>query len=93
VIKNDHILNLFQEIEGKFPQDKSRLLNILDSFLDLEPETQCIYQVGRRLGIFHRMEDMNSHHRLQKAENFCKENNINPENVDKVIDGIMKRFL
>ncbi|MDM8536061.1 radical SAM protein [Desulfobacterales bacterium HSG17] len=92
-IKSDHILNLFQEIEGKFPQDKPSLLNILDSFLDMEPEKQCIYQVGRRLGIFHRMEDMNSPHRLKKAENVCKENNITPENVDKVVDEIMKRFI
>jgi len=80
-IKSDHILNLFQEIEGKFPQDKSRLLNVLDSFLNMEPESQCIYQVGRRLGIFHRLEDMNSPQRLKKAEKGCRENNITPENV------------
>lgn len=92
-IKSDHILNLFQEIEGKFPQDKQRLLDILDFFLNMDPQTQCVYQVGRRLGIFHRLADMNSPQRLKKAENVCKENNINPENVNSVIDEIMKRFI
>jgi len=92
-LKSDHILNLFQELEGNFPNDKSRLLNILDSFLDMKPESQCIYQVGRRLGIFHRLEDMNSPHRLKKTEKICIENNINPENVDLAVDEIMKRFI
>ncbi|QTA77903.1 Radical SAM domain-containing protein [Desulfonema limicola] len=92
-IKSDHILNLFQEIEGKLPQDKPKLLNILDSFLNMNPEKQCIYQAGRRLGIFHSMEDMDSPQKRKKAEIICKENNINTETVDRVIEDTMKRFI
>jgi hypothetical protein len=36
---------------------------------------------------------MESPHRLNKAEKTCKELGITPENVDEVIDELMKRFI
>ena len=34
VLKSDHILNLLQELEGKFPEDKGRMIDLLQSFLE-----------------------------------------------------------
>ena len=34
-IVSDHMLNLLQELEGKLPEDKERLLEIIDSYLDI----------------------------------------------------------
>lgn len=93
VFKSDHILNLFENLEGTFPDDKEHMLTILRAFLDLEPQQQCVYQVGRRLGIFARLSDMQSPRRLAKAEKFCRELGITPDNVDDVIDELMKRFI
>jgi hypothetical protein len=93
VFKSDHILNLFQEVEGTFPDDQNKMLNILTRFLDMPPQDQCLYQVGRRLGIFHTLEDMSSPHRLRKVEKICQENSITPENVDEVVSELMNRFI
>jgi hypothetical protein len=93
VLKSDHILNLFQNVEGQFPEDKSKMMNILRSFCDMTPEKQCQYQVGRRLGIFHGLEDMNSPQRLRKVEKTCRQLGITPENVDQVVDELMRRFI
>ncbi len=92
-IKSDHILNLFEDLEGMLPQDKERMMEILRSFLAMDPEHQCLYQVGRRVGIFSRLSDMESPHRLSKAEKICAENGITPENIDKIVDELMKRFI
>lgn len=92
-IKSDHILNLFQEVEGKLPGDKDKMAGILQAFIDLEPEKQVLYQVGRRLGIFSSLSDMNTPERVQKAEEVCRQNGITPENSDEIIDEIMKRFI
>ncbi|MEZ4528384.1 MAG: radical SAM protein [Desulfobacterales bacterium] len=92
-LKSDHILNLFQEVEGVFPDDKKKMIGILKKFLDLPPQDQCCYQVGRRLGIFHELADMNSSQRMRKVEKFCRENKITPDNADRVIDELMKRFI
>ena len=92
-LKSDHILNLFQEIEGAFPEDKDKMTDLLNSFLGMNPERQCLYQVGRRLGYFSRLTDMESPHRLKKVQKVCRENNITPDNVDSVVEEIMKRFI
>ncbi len=92
-LKSDHILNLFQEVEGIFPKDKAYMTGILKKFLDMPPQEQCYYQVGRRLGIFHELADMNSPQRMRKVEKFCRENDITPDKADTVIDELMKRFI
>ncbi len=93
VLKSDHILNLFENLEGTFPQDKARMMEIMRSFLAMEPRRQCQYQVGRRLGIFSHLQDMESPRRLAKAEKFCRQLGITPDNVDEVVDELMKRFI
>jgi biotin synthase-like enzyme len=93
VVKSDHILNLFETVEGTMPQDKESMLEIIRTFLAMEPERQCVYQVGRRLGFFSRIRDMESPHRLKKAEKACRQFGVTAENVDEVIDELMKRFI
>ena len=34
-IKSDHILNLFQEVEGTLPEDKNRMASVIKRFLSL----------------------------------------------------------
>jgi hypothetical protein len=92
-VQSDHILNLFQDLEGKLPENKENMLDILRRFLDMTPDRQCVYQVGRRLGFFSRMHDMENPRRLERAEKACKDFGITPENVDGVIDELMKRFI
>jgi hypothetical protein len=92
-VKSDHILNLFQNLEGKLPEDKEKMTGIVRRFLDMPPDRQCVYQVGRRLGFFSRLSDMENPRRLERAENACKQFGITSENVDEVIDELMKRFI
>jgi hypothetical protein len=93
VVKSDHILNLFQEVEGTLPGDKDDMTGVLKDFLSLAPDQQCLYQVGRRLGVFLRLSDMQNTYRREKAEHFCRELGVTPDNVDHVIDELMKRFI
>jgi Radical SAM superfamily len=93
IVKSDHILNLFQDLEGKLPADKERMLDILSRFLAMTPDRQCLYQVGRRLGFFSSLHDMKNPRRLERTERACKDFGITPENVDEVVDELMKRFI
>ncbi len=93
MIKSDHILNLFQDVEGGLPDDKAYMTNILKTFLNMDPERQCEYQIGRRLGLFSGLDDMKNPARLKKAENTCRELQITQENVDAVADELMNRFV
>ena len=93
MIVSDHILNLFEEVRGRLPDAKPDILAVLDRFLALDPKDQCLFQVGRRLGIFTRMADLVSPKRRDKVDAFCRQYGIGPENVDQMIDEIMKRFI
>lgn len=93
IIKSDHILNLFEEVEGAMPEDKEHMLSVIRSFLAMKPERRCLYQVGRRLGLFHCLGDLNNSRRLAKVEKICHEIGITPENVDETIDELTQRFV
>ncbi len=92
-VKSDHILNLFETINGKLPEDKERLVGIIDSFFDLPEELRVLYQVGRRMGFFRGPEDMETSGSLDQVKQACKHYGVTPENVDILIDELMKRFV
>jgi hypothetical protein len=93
IVKSDHILNLLQELEGKLPGDKAAMIGLLQSFLEMEPRQQCLFQVGRRMGIFTALSDMNIPGKLAIAQAVCHQYGVTPENVDELIDEAMKRFV
>ncbi len=92
-LKSDHILNLFEDLEGTLPDDRQRLLEMVQSFLAMDPERQRIYQVGRRLGVFHGIADMDRPRLLARAERACRQWQVTAENVDRVTDELMTRFV
>jgi len=48
---------------------------------------------GRRLGIFSCLSDMRNPHRLTNAEGAYRELGITSDNVDEIIDQLIKRFI
>lgn len=52
---NFHTINLLTELEGIFPDDKTKLLSIIDDFLSLSPGLQHNFILGRRLGYYGRL--------------------------------------
>ena len=93
VVKSDHILNLFGDLEGTLPDDKPRMLTMLRRFLDMSPEQQTLYQVGRRTGVFTRLEDLDNPRRCAMAEAIRDQYGIVPDNVEAVIEGLMRTFI
>ncbi|WP_022664338.1 radical SAM protein [Desulfospira joergensenii] len=92
-IKSDHILNLFETIEGRLPEDKDKMIRVIDRFFDLDPEEQALYQVGRRMGFFRGPEDMEGSPHMDQVKMACRHYGVTPDNVDLVIDELMKRFV
>ncbi len=92
-IKSDHVLNLFEEVNGLLPEDREKMIHVLRSFLQMPPEDQMRYQVGRRIGLFSRLQDMENPRLLQQAEEACRRFGITPATVDATIDELMKRFI
>ncbi len=92
-IKSDHILNLFETLNGTLPHDKERLIRIIDRFFELPDEERVIYQVGRRMGFFRGPEDMDNSPHIEQVRQACRHFGVTPGNVDEIIDQLMKRFV
>jgi histone acetyltransferase (RNA polymerase elongator complex component) len=92
-VKSDHILNLFQEVEGTLPGDKAKMTSIIKRYLSLRPEEQMLFKVGRRSGIFSRLDDLDDPQLRGYAERTCADLQVTPENADHIIAEIMKRFI
>jgi len=92
-VRSDHILNLFQEIDGKLPEDREAMLGVIQSFLDLPPGEQTLFQVGRRMGLISALQDLQVPELRRQCEDMCRQMNITPENVDEAVAEMIKRFI
>jgi hypothetical protein len=92
-VKSDHVLNLFQDVEGTYPRDKDRMTGIIRSFLALPEPDRMYCQIGRRLGMIRTMDDMKDPSRMAHIKDLCRTHGITPETVDGVIEDIIRRFI
>lgn len=92
-LKSDHILNLFQEVEGVLPQDKSTMIAPIKKFLAMPPEKQMLYRVGRRTGIFSNLNDLNHPDLVRQAEAAGLGYGVTPDTVDEFTDKMIKQFI
>jgi len=92
-LASDHILNLFQDVEGRFPEDREAMCEKIRAFLAMDPLKKMHYQVGRRLGLFHGIGGMKGSAHMKQVEATCRQYAITPQNVDDVITQLMTQFI
>ncbi|HSR11247.1 MAG TPA: radical SAM protein, partial [Thermodesulfobacteriota bacterium] len=57
-VVSDHILNLLEDLGGKLPEAKPKMLEAIDRYLALPDEDRLRFRVGRRLGYLRTVEDL-----------------------------------
>ncbi|PLY00246.1 MAG: radical SAM protein [Desulfuromonas sp.] len=92
-VKSDHILNLLQEVEGTLPEDKEKMTAPLRRFLALAEDEQLLYMVGRRSGIFSRLDDLHDAELRRHAENCRSAHRVTRQNIDEFTLEMMQRFI
>jgi len=59
-ITSDHIMNLLEEITGKLPEDKEKMLKVIEKYQNLDACDKLIYRVGRRGGTYRSTDELKS---------------------------------
>lgn len=90
---SDHITNLLQEIEGKLPEDKEKMLAAIDRFQALTPEERTNFRIGRRVGIYSQLDDLHDLDRREMVERLVQRLSQGNEVDEKTIHALMERFI
>jgi radical SAM superfamily enzyme len=95
-VTSDHIMNLLEEVTGKFPEDKEKMLAVIAKYQALSDEERLIYRVGRRAGAFRSTDDLRD-----DADTYRKikrligeiEANEGPAGVERFITEMVDRYI
>ncbi len=93
VVDSDHILNILLELRGKLPEDKDKMLGIIDHFLALPEEQQNIFRLGRRIGVMSYLRDLRNDFLVDRVKKTMQDSGITKDNIDYVCDQLMIRCI
>jgi len=92
-VASDHALNLFEDLQGKLPDDKEQMVGMLRSFLTLDSKQRTLYLLGRRAGIFRGLSDLEDAASLEEVELLQQQLGVTPDNVEEICAELMKRYI
>ncbi len=91
---SDHILNLLEELDGKFPEAKETMLAAIDRYLAMSLEERNNFRLGRRAGYYRTLDDMlNPELRARINSIMQRVEKEHPEGFDSVISELMDGFI
>ncbi len=93
-VKSDHILNLLEEVEGKLPEDKKKILSVIDRYFELNEEQRLVYRMGRRAGVYRStgdLADVAAYERVRKAIRRMEEKE--PGSVEEHLSLLLENYI
>ncbi len=91
---SDHILNLLEEVGGTFPEDKSKMLAVIDRYLALSAEGKINFRLGRRAGVYGPLDDLLNEERHKQVKAALERiETERPGAVEQVISDLMESFI
>jgi len=96
VVTSDHIMNLLEEVSGKFPEDKEKMLDVIRKYQDLPDLERLIYRVGRRGGAYRSTDDLDHDpSTYRKIKNLIQELEAKggPEAVERFITDVVDQYV
>ena len=70
---SDHIYNLLQDVEGRLPDDKEKMLSVIDRFLALPPDERANFRIGRRARIYTSLDELSDIRKHRVVEQIIDE--------------------
>ena len=57
-VTSDHIMNLLEDVSGRLPKDKKKMLAVISEYQQLPDGDRLVYRAGRRGGAFRSVNDL-----------------------------------
>jgi radical SAM superfamily enzyme YgiQ (UPF0313 family) len=93
-VTSDHMLNLLQEIQGRLPEDKPRMLAAIDRFLGLSEEDQLAFMIGRRSGLFYELDQLDDPDLRDRAHSMVSRIGIkSADQLHELVQNLVSQFI
>ncbi len=96
IVTSDHIMNLLEEVSGKLPEDKERMLEVIRKYQELPETERLIYRVGRRGGAYRSTEDLKrdpvTYEKIKRLVEDIQAKK-GPEGVEQFISEMVDRYI
>ena len=91
---SDHILNLLEEVEGKLPEEKDKMLGVIDRYLALSAEEKLNFRFGRRAGVYRSLDDLSNPELSHQVKETLRRIELEkPGGVETVLSDLMESFI
>jgi radical SAM superfamily enzyme YgiQ (UPF0313 family) len=91
---SDHILNLLEEVEGQLPEEKAKMIGVIDRYRALPEEKRLNYRLGRRAGIYRKLGDLDNPTIFQQVGNVLKRiQGASPQKVEETMATFMEKYI
>jgi biotin synthase-like enzyme len=95
-VTSDHIMNLLEEVSGRLPDDKQKMLAVIQAYQDLSKSDRLVYRVGRRGGTYRSTDDLKRDPATyQKIKNLIQEmqQKEGAEEIEHLISEMVDRYI
>jgi biotin synthase-like enzyme len=96
MVTSDHIMNLLEEVSGKLPEDKEKMLDVIKKYQALPESERLIYRVGRRGGAYRSTDDLErdpeTYRKIKNLLNDIQEKE-GVEGLEKFISEMVDRYV
>jgi len=95
-VTSDHIMNLLEEVSGKLPDDKEKMLQVIDDYLALDETERLIYRTGRRGGAFRSTEDLKAERATYRKIKTLVDDILvksGPEGMEKFLSDMVDQYI
>ena len=87
---SDHVINLFEEVNGNMKTDKEKMLSVFEDFLDLDIEDRRRYQLARRMGMLRSLSQL---HMLRGNEREAAEAHLSQLSGEAEFEALLSKLL
>ena len=95
-LTSDHIMNLLEEVNGTLPDDKDKMLAVVQAYQDLSENDRLIYRAGRRGGAYRSTDDLKRDPATyQKIKNLIQtvKQEEGPQGIERMISEMVDRYI
>lgn len=91
---SDHVLNLLEEVEGRFPEEKEKMLAVIDRYLGFSPVEKINFRLGRRGGVYRSLDDLDRPELRQQVDRALERIEAErPGQIEGVLSELMESFI